>query len=191
MSRALDLFGRPLSVSVGRALAGRRRGGRPAARDIPGVGSSTRFLRGTGYYCPLGRSDFTRAASPRVGSAVLCACVCACVLWVSVRVRGTRLLLLRQSWMHFTIKNMNIITHQSVEAIEREPRGPPSVVLQLHLLAKVNYAQRGAGGYGYGGLFLRPDSASLTNLRSSYILRLCTFRCVKFKRIRTCSSWEL
>ena len=120
-------------------------------------------------------------------------CVCVRVRFVGQRqgARGTRLLLLRQSWMHFTIKNMNIITHQSVEAIEREPRGPPSVVLQLHLLAKVNYAQRGAGGYGYGGLFLRPDSASLTNLRSSYILRLCTFRCVKFKRIRTCSSWEL
>jgi hypothetical protein len=83
-------------------------------------------------------------------------CVCVRVRFVGVSgCVGTRLLLLRQSWMHFTIKNMNIITHQSVEAIGREPRGPPSVVLQLHLKylldATRNYAQRG-GVRGYGGL---------------------------------------
>jgi hypothetical protein len=86
----------------------------------------------------------------------VCVCVRVRFVGVSVRVRGTRLLLLRQSWMHFTIKNMNIITHQSVEAIEREPRGPPSVVLQLHLLATVlkPYARRNArGGTATGAYF--------------------------------------
>ena len=80
-------------------------------------------------------------------------CVRVRFVGVSVRVRGTRLLLLRQSWMHFTIKNMNIITHQSVEAIGREPRGPPSVVLQLHLkYLLLRPTRQNAGGYGYGGL---------------------------------------
>ena len=76
----------------------------------------------------------------------MCVCVRVRFVGVSVRVRGTRLLLLRQSWMHFTIKNMNIITHQSVEAIGREPRGPPSVVLQLHLKYLLLVLRANAGG---------------------------------------------
>ena len=81
----------------------------------------------------------------------MCVCVRVRFVGVSVRVRGTRLLLLRQSWMHFTIKNMNIITHQSVEAIGREPRGPPSVVLQLHLKYLLLETTRNAGGYAATG----------------------------------------